>query len=130
MTGLSLALVAGGRLLWAEGFGWADREAQRPVTSSTSFAIASTTKTFTTAAMMAMVEDGHLDLDAPANKYLAPDNLFDDAGPVDEVTLRRLASHTAGLPTFFLMYPDDEAVSPPSVSELLRDYGHLVAPPG
>lgn len=130
LTGISLALVARGRLVWAEGFGWADQEARRPATSSTPFAIASTTKTFTTAAMMAMVEDGGLDLDASANAYLAPDNVFDDAGPADGVTLRRLASHTAGLPTFFLMYPDDEPVSRPSFSALLRDYGHLVALPG
>lgn len=130
LTGVSLAIVSHGRILWEQGFGWADREARRPVTPSTPFSLASTTKTFTTTAMMTLVQAGRLDLDAPANRYLAPDKLTDDNGPADGATLRRLATHSSGAPTFFLMYPENGPVAQPSVAALLRDYGHLVAPPG
>ncbi len=130
LTGVSLALVSHGRILWEQGFGWADREARRPATPATPFSLASTTKTFTTAAMMTLVRTGKLDLDAPANRYLAPDRFTDDAGLADTATLRRLATHSSGAPTFFLMYPEGGDIRQPSVARLLRDYGHLVAPPG
>jgi len=130
LTGVALALVSHGHIVWEQGFGWADREAQRRATPSTPFSLASATKPFTTTAMMTLVRSGRLDLDAPANRYLAPDGLTDDAGPANGATLRRLATHTAGAPTFFLMYPLDSGTPQPSVSELLRDYGHLVTPPG
>lgn len=130
LTGVSFALVSHGRIVWEQGLGWADREARRPATPATPFSLASTTKTFTTAALMTLVRAGRLNLDAPANRFLAPDALTDDRGPANGATLRRLASHSSGAPTFFLMYPEGGGVAQPSVSAVLRDYGHLVAPPG
>jgi CubicO group peptidase (beta-lactamase class C family) len=130
LTGVSVALVAHGRIVWEQGFGWADREAGRKATAHTAFSIASTTKPLTTTAMMTLVADGKLDLDAPANDYLGIHKLRDDAGPAQAVTLRRLASHASGLPTFFIMYPERATAQPPAVDALVRDYGHLVAPAG
>ena len=78
------------------------------MTTDTVGAIASMTKAITGAAVMQLVEQGHLDLDAPANIYCAelatPQVLegFDDAGqPIlrdarSQVTLRNLLTHTSG----------------------------------
>jgi CubicO group peptidase (beta-lactamase class C family) len=75
-----------------------------------------------------MVAAGALGLDHPANDYLGEDKIVDASGPAQDVTLRRLASHSSGLPILFEMYPNGEGQ--PSVPELLRDYGRLVAPVG
>lgn len=130
LTGVSVALVKQGRIVWQEGFGWADHEGGRKATSATPFSVASTTKPFTTTALMTLVRDGKLDLDRPANDYLGADRIVDARGPAQAATLRRLASHSSGLPTFFAMYPEGGASRQPSITELIRDYGHLVAPVG
>jgi CubicO group peptidase (beta-lactamase class C family) len=130
LTGVAVALVHDGRIVWEAGFGQADREAGRAVTPRTPFSIASTTKPITTTALMTLVQAGKLDLDQPANAWLGDDRIVDADGPARAVTLRRLATHSSGLPTFFEMYAEGSAVQPPTVSELIRDYGHIVAPAG
>lgn len=130
LTGVSLALVQHGHIVWEQGFGWADREAGRKVTAHTPFSIASTSKTFTAAAMMTLVKAGKIKLDAPANDYLGEDKIVDDQGPTSAATVRMLASHTSGLPSFFLMYMRGAKPRPPTTDALLRDYGEVVAPPG
>jgi CubicO group peptidase (beta-lactamase class C family) len=130
LTGVSVALVRHGRIVWEQGFGWADREARRKATPHTPFSIASTSKTFTATAVMTLVKAGKIDLDAPANDYLGRNRIVDEHGPASAATVRMLASHKSGLPTFFLMYTRGDEVQPPSTDALLRDYGHVVAPPG
>lgn len=69
----------------------------RPVDRDTLFQVASLSKWVTAVGVMTLVEDGRLDLDTPVSTYLTrwslPDGPFDE----DEVTVRRLLSHTAGL---------------------------------
>lgn len=130
LDGVAVALVSHGRIVWEQGFGWADRAAGRKVTAHTPFSIASTSKPFTTTAMMTLVAAGKIDLDHPANDYLGEHKIVDDQGPAAAVTPRLLASHLSGLPSLFAMYPEGGAARQPSVDALLRDYGHLNAPPG
>jgi len=70
---------------------------QAPVGPQTLFQVASLSKWLTAWGVMALVEDGRIDLDAPVSTYLTrwrlPDGPFDQDG----VTVRRLLSHTAGL---------------------------------
>jgi len=47
-TGVAVAVVQGGRIVWEDGFGWANREAGLKVTPHTPFSLASITKPFTT----------------------------------------------------------------------------------
>lgn len=64
------------------------------------FRIASNTKTWVAAALLRLAEDGHLDLDAPITSYLSPETLalLESGGYApDQITVRQLASHTAGL---------------------------------
>lgn len=68
-----------------------------PVDRDTQFQVASLSKWATAWGVMALVEQGRLDLDAPVSRYLTrwtlPPTEFDN----DKVTVRRLLSHTAGL---------------------------------
>ncbi len=130
LTGVSVALVRHGKIVWQEGFGWADREARRPATAHTAFSVASTTKPFTTTALMTLAAAGKLDVDKPANDYLGAEKIVDANGPSRQATLRRLATHSSGLPTFFAMYPEGGDAVQPGIAELVRDYGRLVAPVG
>ncbi|TWI04616.1 CubicO group peptidase (beta-lactamase class C family) [Luteimonas cucumeris] len=130
LTGVAVALVKDGRIVWQDGFGWADRTAGTRATSATAFSVASTTKPFTTTALMTLVRDGKLDFDRPANDYLGAEKIVDQDGPAQSATVRHLATHSSGLPTFFIMYPEGGAARQPPMAELIRDYGHLVAPVG
>ena len=97
VPGSALALVEDGEVVWAKGYGMADMAAGKPVRSDTVFQAASISKAVTAWGVMRLVEQGKLDLDAPAERYLThwhfPPSRFDAQG----VTTRRLLSHTSGL---------------------------------
>ncbi len=100
VPGCAIALVDGTGVLWTEGFGYTDRTSRIPVTPDTGFLICSISKTITATAILLAVQDGLLDLDAPITTYL-PDfemNSRYEECPGRKITLRRLLSHTAGLP--------------------------------
>ena len=91
-----------------------------PVDRDTRFPLASMSKWFTAYAVLQLVQAGRLDLDAPLSTYLTQWQL--PAGPFDaqQVTIRRLLSHTAGL-TDGLGFGDYLPTEPlPSLGETLR----------
>jgi CubicO group peptidase (beta-lactamase class C family) len=96
LPGLSIALVEDQKIVWADGFGFADPHAKVRATPETVYRVGSVSKLFTAIGIMQMVENGRLDLDAPVTQYL-PD--FHPANPFGgPITLRELMSHQAGLP--------------------------------
>lgn len=92
LPGLSVAVAAGGEIVWAEGFGWADVENKVKVSPETRFYIGTASKTLTSAAVGLLVEQGLLKLDDEIQVYVP-------AFPKKQwpVTLRRLMAHTAGV---------------------------------
>ena len=60
---LSVALVKDGEIVLAEGIGWQDHDAEERTTVDTTYLVASISKTFTAATLLAMEADGHIDLD-------------------------------------------------------------------
>lgn len=92
--GLALAVVRGDEVLLAEGFGYRDAEAGRPVEADTPFYIASSTKSFVGLAAALLHHRGELDLDGPLEAALPGARLPESAGTV---TLRQLLTHTSGL---------------------------------
>ena len=68
-----------------------------PIDRDTSFQVASLSKWVSAAGVMALVEDGRIDLDAPVSTYLNSWQLPQGEFDTDGVTVRRLLSHTAGL---------------------------------
>ena len=63
IPGMGAAIVQDGQIAWSRGFGQADAEAGIPVTGSTSFHLASLTKTFAATIIMQLVEEERIDLD-------------------------------------------------------------------
>ena len=70
VPGLSLAIVEDGQVSVTRGYGLADREQARPMTPQTLVAVGSTTKPVTAPAVLQLVEQGNVDLDAPVTRYL------------------------------------------------------------
>jgi CubicO group peptidase (beta-lactamase class C family) len=94
VAGVSVAVVRGGDELLIRGYGHVDLEwdVRTPEDGAASYEIGSITKQFTAVAIMQLVEQGMLDLDADFTEYL-PD--FESRGHA--VPLRRLLDHTSGI---------------------------------
>ncbi|MGW2215812.1 serine hydrolase domain-containing protein [Nonomuraea sp. NPDC001684] len=96
IPGAAIAVVAGGRQVFAQGYGVAEVETGRPVDAErTVFAPASVAKLITATAVMQLVERGRIDLNADVNQYLTTFKI-DDAYPGRPVTMANLLTHTAG----------------------------------
>jgi CubicO group peptidase (beta-lactamase class C family) len=129
-TGVVVAVVHGGRIVWEEGFGWANREAGLKVTPRTPFSLASITKPFTTTTLMTLVAEDKLSLDHSANEYLGNGRIKGSNGNPDAATVRRLGAHVSGLPVMFEGFDRHEARLALSPDALLGEYGSLAYPPG
>ncbi len=94
-VGMAGAIVRGDRLVWSGGVGTADLATGAPATSASVFLIASISKTVVAVAVMQLVEEGKMDLDADINTYLP----FRVENPrrVGRITARHLLTHTSGL---------------------------------
>src|SRR5260221_11473112 len=96
VPGLSLAFIHNGTVGWTQAFGIA-RVGGEPVTPETSFQASSIGMPVTAVAVLRLVEQGKLNLDADVSQYLRswklPTNRFTEQ---KKVTLRELLSHTAG----------------------------------
>lgn len=93
VPGVAVAVICGGRISWAAGYGTRLADRALPVTPDTPFRVASISKPVTGLLAMRLAEAGKLDLDRDVNAYLKSWQLPDGAG----VTARRILSHTAGL---------------------------------
>lgn len=119
VPGVSIALVDGGTVAWAGGFGVREAGTADSVTPETRFQAASISKPVAVTGMLRLVDAGRLDLDADVNTQLTswqvPTSPF---MATEKVTLRRLASHSAGLTVHgFPGYAADSAL--PSVVQVL-----------
>jgi len=92
IPGVSLAVVRGGKVIKAQGYGIADLEHQIPVTPQTVFKIGSVSKQFLSTGIMLLVQDGRVALDDPVSKYYAgaPESWRG-------ITLRHFLTHTSGV---------------------------------
>lgn len=125
---VAVAVVRDDRVIWAEGFGYANIDQKKPATPNSIYRLASISKPITATGLMTLVERGLVDLDAPANRYLPSAKIRSHFGSADEITLRRLANHTAGLPVHYNFYYP--GVEPLSVDEAIARYGFTATKPG
>lgn len=93
---LTAAVAWRGKLLWAGAAGYAEIESQKPASIESQFRIGSTSKAVTATVLARAVAAGVIELDAPISRYKTdlPNSLWQD------LTLRQLMSHTAGLPGY------------------------------
>ncbi|MCL2619969.1 MAG: serine hydrolase [Defluviitaleaceae bacterium] len=101
VVGLTMAIVdAQTGFTWAQGFGYADSVNGVRVDADTLFQVASTGKVFTAIAIMQLVEQGLIDLDAPIINYIPEFSMLPSpilGGDSDEVTVRMLLNNTSGI---------------------------------
>ena len=95
-TALGFALINTERTVWADSYGFADLQTQQLASATTMFGIGSTSKMFATVAVMQLVEQGRVQLDAPLVRYLPTFRML-DAG-YSAITVRMLLNHSSGFP--------------------------------
>ena len=100
IPGAALAVAKDGRLLYARGFGWANRENKKPVQPHSLFRVASISKPITAVAILRLVDQGKLKLDEPAFARLPHKPLVrKDQKPdprLEKITIRHLLQHRGG----------------------------------
>jgi D-alanyl-D-alanine carboxypeptidase len=110
----SIAIVAGGRVVYRKAYGNAQISPHRAATSAMRYGIGSISKEFLAAALLMLESEGRIKLDDKVGQYIA------DLGPAGDVTLRQLLSHTAGVRDY---YPQDflfaEMLKPITRDELI-----------
>ncbi len=98
ISGASLAIIEGGRIVAARAYGVVDETTRAPVTTATLFQAGSISKPVAALGALHLVEAGRLSLDGDVNAQLTswrvPENAFTTT---EKVTLRRLLSHSAGV---------------------------------
>lgn len=92
LPGISVCVGNRDKILWAEGFGYADLENNTPVAIHSVFRLGSVSKVVTSLAVGKLYQQGKLNLDAPVQQYLPyfPEKKY-------PVTARQLAGHIAGI---------------------------------
>ena len=97
VPGAVVSYIQNGEVVWTRTYGLADLSIEKPMSPEIVFNFGSIGKVLTGWGIMRLVEQGKLNLDAPVNIYLKRFQLRSLEYDVQEVTLRRLLSHTAGL---------------------------------
>jgi CubicO group peptidase (beta-lactamase class C family) len=98
IQGLSIAVIRNYKIEWAKGYGWADVEEKRIVTTDTRFQAASISKSINSLGILKLVEMGKLDPEADINNYLTSWKFpYDSLSKNKKITVNNLLSHTAGL---------------------------------
>ncbi len=93
LPGMSAVVTQGDQIVHAAGFG--RDSAGRPVTEDTLMRVASLSKSFTSAAVMTLVDDGRVALDRPVATYLPEFRMADERAA--RITVRQLLNQTSGL---------------------------------
>ncbi|MBN1935038.1 MAG: beta-lactamase family protein [Anaerolineae bacterium] len=96
IPGLGIGIVQDDEIIYAQGFGVQSLDTGVPVTPDSIFCVASIAKCFVATAVMQLVEQGSIELDAPPVQYL-PYFKLDDAR-CTQITIRQILSHTSGMP--------------------------------
>ena len=124
------AILDGGKIVYSEAFGMADRATSKPVTTDTLFNSGSIGKTYCTAAVMKLVDEGKVKLDSPVTKYL-PEFKMEDPRYGD-ITVRMLLDHQSGLPGTTAANDFGYEVNPDFYAQVYDNLGrsHLKAAPG
>jgi CubicO group peptidase (beta-lactamase class C family) len=129
IPGLALGVACNGAVRLVQGYGHADIEHRRPVTTETMFHIASVTKTVTATAIMQLVDAGILGLDEPVGGHL-DFPLRNPHHPDMSITFRHLLMHTSSISDanyYAIDFRQRGRDSTMSLAEFLKDY---LAPDG
>lgn len=126
---VSIAVIHDGKIQWARAYGMAVQGGNKTVSDKTLFQAASISKALTAFAILRVVDQGLLDLNAPVNRYLRTWKLPEsDAGSSDSVTTALVMAHMAGLSRF--NFPGYAPGSPiPTLTQILDGVAPANTPP-
>lgn len=130
VPGLSIALVEDQKIVWAEGFGYANRAQRLPARADTLYSIGGLSMLFTAAALLQFADQGAIDLDQPVTKYLPEFSMRTRFPQSPAITPRHLLAHLSGLPAMHFMNmwtPEPEPLAA-FVARLKNEY--VANPPG
>jgi CubicO group peptidase (beta-lactamase class C family) len=131
--GAAVAVVEGGEVTFAQGFGTKHPDGGDPVEASTLFRIASLTKMLTATAILDLVEGGSVALDTPITDYLPAFSFALDATWAPGITVRHLLTHQSGVVDYLEInspvYTDDDALAS-YMNGQFGEIGYLMTPPG
>lgn len=119
----SILVAKNGKILFEEHVGRKDLRQKDPIESTSTYQLASVSKQFTAAAILLLYQEGKLDLDDFASKYLT-------GFPYQNIKIRHLLNHTSGLPNY--MYAAEKnwkSKLPPDNTEMLNLMGKLKMQP-
>lgn len=96
-SGFAVAVVEKDKVIYAKGFGYRDYENKLPVTTKTLFAIGSSSKSFTSALLGILKDEGKLSFEDRPAQYIPELRFFNDELN-NRVTVRDIITHRTGLP--------------------------------
>ena len=122
VPGVSVTIIEGGQIVFTKGYGYADLKTKKPVTPETVFRAGSISKSITAIAIMMLVEEGKLSLDAKLAD-LMPELKYDNPWEkTDPIRLVHLIEHTTGFDDTTFHHYLLEAKDVP-LSEAVNQYG-------
>ena len=110
--GLAVAAIVDGKIVFSEGFGHENIKGDRPITAESLFGIGSIVKTFTSALIGTLLDDGLINLGGRPGDYIAG-LAFGDAGLERDLRIRNLLSQTSGLSEMvgsYVVFPESTQV--------------------
>ncbi|MCI0387219.1 MAG: beta-lactamase family protein [Acidobacteria bacterium] len=120
VPGVAIAVVKDDKVVFAKGYGVRELGKSTPVNERTIFAIGSSSKAFTAAALAVLVDEGKIKWDDPVTKHLPSFELY-DAYAAKEMTVRDLLCHRSGLARGDMMWYGSDF----NREEILRRTRHL-----
>ena len=127
---VSVAVMDSGKTIWEESIGWRDREGKSAATPETPYLLASMGKSITATAVMRLVDQHLIELDAPVSRYLGEKKLTVYEGSADAVTVGRLLDMTAEIPHGGLSFSSAAARARYTQADLVRNRGMVIFAPG
>ncbi len=117
LVGLSVGVAQDGKVVLAQGYGFASLADRAPVTPQTMFAIGSVTKQFTCSAALLLVESGRISMRDPVSKY------FPSLTRAKDITLLDLGNHVSGYRDYYpLDYVDREMEKATTADSVIAEY--------
>jgi CubicO group peptidase (beta-lactamase class C family) len=100
VPGLSVVMIDNAKVVWQGNFGVKEAGTSDSVNAETIFEAASLSKPVFAYGVLKLVDQGMINLDTPLNKYLGNNYDVVDDPRVDQITARRVLSHSSGFPNW------------------------------
>lgn len=143
VTGLSIALIDDQEIVWAQGFGYADKANGVRATPDTVYRVGSISKLFTATAAMQLAQQGRLDIDQPLARFVPDFSIKSRFADTAAITPRTIMTHHSGLPgdllhgmwttppapafgTVTAEIKDEYVASPPNVAFAYSNLGYTL----